>query len=123
MNEITLTIDSSDHAFALKQTNFLMKEISGKPEIDSVRQKRLPLNKNHAGGLLETILTVSLSSTAVVTLIETIHVWLKNRAKVIKAERKEIRIVIRTKGGDEITISSSNIDEPEKIAELILKTL
>lgn len=114
---ITINLTSNNQKFALKQTNSLQNYLAKTCNPNDIQQARTPLNENHAGGLLESILYITLNSATLITVAKALHTWLKTRAAVIEAEKQELTLSIEFDSNKKITLNSKNLENVDSIIE------
>ena len=125
--KIKVIVDSSDSEYSQSQTSLLKKWVNDEDRDDLiVTQSRKPLQPNEAGGLLESVLYITLNSAAIVVLAKSLATWFKTRADVANARSKQLKVTVETASGDKITIDTSNAGETEQdiihaLAEVLKK--
>ena len=120
--EIIIFIESEDKEYSLKQTKSLKNWIDDEYTSDikaSLIKKELTPDEAGAG-LIESILTITLSAPAITILAKAVHVWLKEKTKQKQSERRKMKLKFTTENGTEIEIETENASETE---ESIIKSL
>ncbi|MCC5945609.1 MAG: hypothetical protein JJT94_11795 [Bernardetiaceae bacterium] len=122
MENIKLHVTGADDTHTLQEAQALRNWIADDEsieEFESVALERKALQPDEAGGMLEGILAITLGAPAIVQLVRSIHVWLKQKGQSERA--KKLLIDVELPNGSKFKLDASQMskDENELVKEVL----